>query len=617
MLSNYSIKKMIPRLVIAAILVNVSFYLAAAAVDISNLLGYNLIRLFDTISIAESGQLGGTSNLWTEVVGNILLIGVGVALIVLVIAAPTVLLALGLVVLILIARKALILLLVVIAPVAFVAWLLPNTEEWFKKWWKMFFALLMVFPIIALVFGASKLASDILIAAAKGDTETDYMMLVAGLATAALPLFAVPSLLKGAIAAAGTVGGKLQGYADRAQGNAMNTAKQKGKQAYDSSIPGQFMKYRAGEKKRRTAMAQSGRYKGWRPDLRLKSKIAQKTLPRMGAFGETVTSAGADLEDKIWDEKVGNQQKLMVQEGHDDDTLHEMATNTSGKYTQEQSAAAAGLVMKNGSMESIQRLHDSVEAMGDTDRAGGIRKQMIHDMNRTPFGYGASDIAAMKRGKATGKGNYSNMIRQRASNKLSDSKWASMDPADQKRLVDLAEAGQLDDLQLQNLTNATYAAQTNDNISVTDEATAWGERIRSYANNERNIHPQLHTPETPTPQQQGGGESPQPPSVPTFRTNDERRQSIENSTQYSASTPESPEFTRQQVGAMSPEHAQRAVEARGGVENLHSSDVIHIAHQHAGSEVGQQARAELTRRGIMGEQRAPHTSQPPQSPPQN
>ena len=40
--SNYGIKRLLPKIIIAAILVNVSFYICAIAVDLSNILGNSL-----------------------------------------------------------------------------------------------------------------------------------------------------------------------------------------------------------------------------------------------------------------------------------------------------------------------------------------------------------------------------------------------------------------------------------------------------------------------------------------------------------------------------------------------------------------------------------------------
>lgn len=225
---------MIPRLIVAAILVNISFWIAALAVDLSNLLGYNLVRLFGSFNIGEVNT-GGES--WDGVLQTILAGGVGIALVAAIALAPAVLLALGLIVLILVARKALIVLLVIISPLAFVAYLLPNTEDWFKKWYKMFFALLMVFPVIAVVFGASKLASDVLIEVAKeaqrNSDENQYMLFVVALAVASIPLFAVPAILKGSLSAAGSIGAKLQGAADRSSARASKTLGGKASDRWD------------------------------------------------------------------------------------------------------------------------------------------------------------------------------------------------------------------------------------------------------------------------------------------------------------------------------------------------------------------------------------------------
>ena len=127
---------MLPRLFIAAVLVNISFYLCALAVDISNILGASVYSFFQNIEVSGGGT-GGTST-WATVMGPILIAGIGVALLVMFVISLPALLAFALVILILIARQAFVILLIVMAPIAFVAYLLPNTEQWFKKWWKAF-----------------------------------------------------------------------------------------------------------------------------------------------------------------------------------------------------------------------------------------------------------------------------------------------------------------------------------------------------------------------------------------------------------------------------------------------------------------------------------------------
>ena len=144
--SNYGIKKLTPRLIIAAILVNISFVISALAIDISNIAGHSLQQIFENIRqdifhITNDDINGFNTNAWgtlTAVVlaGGGLIAGVsylsagGYFLLV------PLLIGLGLtllfVVLIFAARQAIIVILVIIAPLAFFANLLPNTEKWFE-----------------------------------------------------------------------------------------------------------------------------------------------------------------------------------------------------------------------------------------------------------------------------------------------------------------------------------------------------------------------------------------------------------------------------------------------------------------------------------------------------
>ncbi|MBP7774972.1 MAG: hypothetical protein KA069_00035 [Candidatus Saccharimonas sp.] len=229
-ITNYGIKKLLPKIIVAAILVNVSYPICQVAVDISNMLGYSFSNFTNGIAIQIGPpDISSGSSPWLDKIGGILgMTGLGVAAIALLLSVSTpvvlaALLALALTVLILIGRQALIILLIVISPLAFVAYLLPNTENWFKKWYKLFSTLLLLFPIVALVFGASKLASTILSAAANGVSGTDAnatatktALGVGALGVSAIPLLIVLPLLKNALAAAGSVGAMLSKASSKA-----------------------------------------------------------------------------------------------------------------------------------------------------------------------------------------------------------------------------------------------------------------------------------------------------------------------------------------------------------------------------------------------------------------
>ncbi len=222
-ISNYGLKRMLPRLMVAALMVNLSFYICQAAIDLSNLLGYGASSIFNGIAQSATSTDSPAPS-WTVYTAGALAVGaaaIGLAILVSIII-PALLAAL-MIILILTAREALIVLLVVVSPLAFVAYLLPNTEKFFKQWMGMFWKLLLVFPIIAMVFGVSKLTSSILYSI--GLKSGDQGLMVAALGVTVIPFFVVPGLLKGAVAATGALGAKLQGYGDKATGRVGSAAR--------------------------------------------------------------------------------------------------------------------------------------------------------------------------------------------------------------------------------------------------------------------------------------------------------------------------------------------------------------------------------------------------------
>jgi hypothetical protein len=207
--SNYGLKKLLPRLVIAAVLVNVSFIICAIAVDLSNILGYSLQDIFTTIrqntfNISNDTWSNSTGMGWSAVTAFVLSGGaatIGViaatggtiagAVYLLVPVLIGLILTILFVLLILAARQAIIIILIVVAPLAFVAYLLPNTEQWFKKWRELFMTMLVFFPAFSLVFGGSQLAGGIII-----QNATSIIGVIFGLAVQVAPLIITPLLLK-------------------------------------------------------------------------------------------------------------------------------------------------------------------------------------------------------------------------------------------------------------------------------------------------------------------------------------------------------------------------------------------------------------------------------------
>jgi len=225
-LSNYGIKKTLPRLIIAAILVNLSYIICVLAVDLSNIIGRSLHDFLG--SVAENALASGAvtadvsvdfySVFTTIAAGGVIgALAVGLAggplglllALIPVILGGIVSVIIGLVTISL--RQAVIILLVTIAPLAFVAYLLPNTEKWFKKWTNTFAQMLFFYPMFSLLFGASKLASWIFISSANS-----MLGIILGLAVQVLPLILALSLMKMAGTILGGISSTLGKLGDRA-----------------------------------------------------------------------------------------------------------------------------------------------------------------------------------------------------------------------------------------------------------------------------------------------------------------------------------------------------------------------------------------------------------------
>ena len=231
-ISNYGVKKMLPRLVIAAVLVNLSFTICAILLDLSNIAGYAFQDAFMGIknTISTVGENTSTWT-WSEVISTALsngalAVGAGYAvslalttelLPMLVPAATLAGLTLLFILLIMAARQALIIILIIVSPLAFVCYLLPGTEKWFKKWRDSFLTMLVFFPAFSVVFGGAQLAGILIIQNASGPNGA--IMHVLGMLVQIIPLAITPLIMKfsGGVLGkfAGFVNDKNKGWYDR------------------------------------------------------------------------------------------------------------------------------------------------------------------------------------------------------------------------------------------------------------------------------------------------------------------------------------------------------------------------------------------------------------------
>lgn len=303
--SNYGIKKILPRLIIGALLVNLSYYICQIFVDLSNILGHTLKDALES-GVGGIGTGSEATGWGSAIAATIVGVGGVVAFAALAVGIPTLVagfFAIMTVFIILVVRQAGIILLVAISPVAFAAWLLPNTEDLFKKWMKMFRGLLLVFPIISLLYGAGKLAGAILVSSATADPNNpDETMQLVALAATTMPLIATPFVLQNSLSSLGSIGAKIgrmsAGAHSRFAGNVKSTAKGRTdnsiigdtKRKYSDFMNRKRASMRAGDTRAKIDNSRFGQFMGWdKGGARARATVAK-------AFESDVENASTMLQ---------------------------------------------------------------------------------------------------------------------------------------------------------------------------------------------------------------------------------------------------------------------------------------------------------------------------------
>ncbi|MBO7132216.1 hypothetical protein J6V85_03115 [Candidatus Saccharibacteria bacterium] len=234
-IDNYGIKKMLPKLIISAVLINLSFFACQIAVDLSNIVGRGMVDLSKNIYSNVMAQSNITAGDWIErgfgfLFTQIFLAGAGAAaaggvIITAISLGPLWFIPLLFVVLIgliafiiffllLATRQLLAVILVAVSPLAMLCYILPNTQKLWKKWLDLFKSVLIIYPVCGALYGISKLMK---LVAYSADGTHILMVMVAMLMTF-VPLIAAPSLIKKSLAAFGEVGGMIQRMGDKMKG---------------------------------------------------------------------------------------------------------------------------------------------------------------------------------------------------------------------------------------------------------------------------------------------------------------------------------------------------------------------------------------------------------------
>lgn len=228
-ISNYGIKKMLPRLVIVAVAINISYYLMQVIIDIANITGKSIDSIFSGF---ESYSGLKAANGWSVLFDSILLSAtvagsVGVTLAAgAVLGWPAIILFLGAMIipaiigiiaglLALQVRSMLIPILAIFSPVALVAWVLPNTQKLFDKWKSMFTGLVFLYPLASIYYGGLKFAASITLTSGESGSISGSIQRLMALAALFIGTFMVAVIAIKSNSIMGKIVGGIGGFANK------------------------------------------------------------------------------------------------------------------------------------------------------------------------------------------------------------------------------------------------------------------------------------------------------------------------------------------------------------------------------------------------------------------
>ena len=399
-ISNYGIKKMLPKLIVTAVLINLSYIICAVLVDLSNVLGVGLRGLLESglgIQAAQGAGAGATVSGFL-VAGSITLTTIIIAVCINPGLVVTLLLFLGSAAiavlflwLILVVREVVVILGIVLSPVAFACSALPNTESLFKKWMKIMQAMLLLYPLCSLVVGGGQFAGRILASVGQSNTELGWTFNLAAMVAQVVPFFFIPSLLKGTLAGLGTLGAKL------AQGQRTLNANTMGRIRNSDRYKDFQMRSRAGMKadgtlSKRGELMNRGPLKAFNrgTNAARASYLGRKgQIDRMNKYSDPkyLEAARVADENKAYNEEIANAVTLFNEKGTSGAELADIVRESGA-----QSAEGIAALQRLTQMKDFDNLHNAmshIDASKLDARQQGIVSDTLMSMK------GDDKIAAM------------------------------------------------------------------------------------------------------------------------------------------------------------------------------------------------------------------------------
>lgn len=497
-ISNYGIKKMLPRFIIAAVAVNISYFVIQVIVDIANILGSTLLTIItepiSTVDVKNVGWgnlltliLGATTTTAATLAGGVVaasVFGIGTMfMFVLMAIVPGVIGVVGGLIA-LVFRSALIPVLAILAPLAFAAWILPNTQGIFDKWKKVFTGMVFLYPLAAIYYGGLKLLSFTIL----DNPESDTMQRLMALFLMFAGTFVILGMALKSNAIIGSLMGRASGLLNKASAPALNAGNkfakrranmkrsefmardfgEKGrKYAFRRKVQGGLrgLQRRSLDRETRTALAEQNEQQRYRSDLAEAS--SEELNKRLGFAADT--AGGQAYIHKLSEEAAATRYRF---EFKDD---HVRALREGDEYVQalaaeklSQSAWGAGELRKyleDGGKITSHKMGDNMaaakkydagvakvglaaaDAIRDGQKDYGVTENQLAEVTSKAVGGLSTDTLATQNAKALvdaiSQGGLSRDKASKVANNARNLSQASADSADIFEAVSKGDGAQL------------------------------------------------------------------------------------------------------------------------------------------------------------------------------
>jgi hypothetical protein len=207
----YTVKKVLPRLIIAAILITLSWPLIGFAIGVSNGLGDGIRYLI----YAPFQHLQNVNfTIGNESLAAGLGVGAALGLFGMLTLGLMAVLALLTGLFIIVLRQIIVILLAILSPIALVLYVLPGTEKAWKMWWSSFWGALIMFPLIEAFIALGSVFSKI----ASSAGSTGILDKIIAYIAIYLPYFLLPMTVRFAGSTMQAVGGVVTRSGSKIQG---------------------------------------------------------------------------------------------------------------------------------------------------------------------------------------------------------------------------------------------------------------------------------------------------------------------------------------------------------------------------------------------------------------